>query len=143
MLGPHAVEDAREVHRQGAVPLLERHLLGRQPRAADAGVVHRQLQGRAQTCDGVVDRLGDGVGVGDVHLDGQGFGALAPDPRGDVLGMLAMDVEHRDPGPFRREPQAAGLPDPRSAPGDQHRPALIAAHLGHRFLRSFGSGRSI
>ena len=104
-----------------------RRLLRRQPRPADAGVVHRQLQ-RAQPPHDFGDGRLDGVRIRDVELNGD---RARTQPRRHRPGPCPVDVEHRDLGALGRQPHTAGLADPRPAAGDQDHSPLVAPHLGH------------
>jgi len=62
----HAVEDSVQVHRQHAVPLIQRIFAGFQAGATDTGIVHRHVQA-AVVLDDLLDAGGDRVRVGDIQ----------------------------------------------------------------------------
>ncbi len=125
-----AVEDAVEVDVDDLVPAIERILAGGRGGAADAGIVHREVE-PAIGAGGEGDHGFDLVGLGDVDGEG-GRGAAGGDQRiGGGLGRIGVEIGDHDLGATGRERLDDGLADAGSATGDdRHLTREIEAHRG-------------
>jgi hypothetical protein len=113
-LGPHAVEDTAEIHRDNVRPAVERIFPRRQLRAADAGVVDRNVE-PPERIDGGLNHRFASLRIRHIHTH---WMCCLPDVLGHPHRRVFVDVGDQDLGTTLGQEYGACLPDARTAAGD-------------------------
>src|SRR5262245_28421502 len=111
---PAAVEHAREIDRDGALPVLVALLPDGRGLACDPRVIDQDVNA-AGAADDFVDRLSYGIRIRDVSPDGEG---AIYERAGDLSRAFEIQVQHTDGRAGFSEPPRDCLADPGGASGD-------------------------